>query len=574
MAGGTNKNIKINLDYSDFTGGIKECNQQMALLTQACKTQQAQLGNNASESDKLSITQQTLTQQLQLQTQIVQQASQKLMALCNSEDATAEQVDKAHLAFLKQEEKLNNLKNELDSVNSKLAETRAEEEANGEASTKAAQGVDTFAASFSSAVSIATSLVAALGQVKDAIMDVATASTEWADNLDTTAAQIGINTTTLQEWTYAAEMVDVSVETLQGSFNKLKKNMGEVEKGSESAAEKFEKLGVRVTNSTGSLRSAESVFYDVIDALGGMGNEAERDAAAMDIFGRSATQLNTLIEAGSGSLQKYGAEAQSLGLIMDSETVAALADMNDSFDRLDATMNAAQNRLSAAFAPAVVRVVDVITQMDPAVLEVVAGIGALLSVASALAPVLQAVATITTLSTVAKIANTAATVAETGAETGLGAAAMATNVAMLPQILIATALMAALAGLIHIIKELIDLFTQEADAADKAAESTQRFTSASKGASGGTSQSGSAEHHALGGYTRSNQVWVGEQGAELVDLPVGSYVHNSTDSRNYSRSTNVFNVTIDAKNVNDFNKVVKVFDGLSQSMNRGGYVNG
>ena len=574
MAGGTNKNIKINLDYSDFTGGIKECNQQMALLTQACKTQQAQLGNNASESDKLSITQQTLTQQLQLQTQIVQQASQKLMALCNSEDATAEQVDKAHLAFLKQEEKLNNLKNELDSVNSKLAETRAEEEANGEASTKAAQGVDTFAASFSSAVSIATSLVAALGQVKDAIMDVATASTEWADNLDTTAAQIGINTTTLQEWTYAAEMVDVSVETLQGSFNKLKKNMGEVEKGSESAAEKFEKLGVRVTNSNGSLRSAESVFYDVIDALGGMGNEAERDAAAMDIFGRSATQLNTLIEAGSGSLQKYGAEAQSLGLIMDSETVAALADMNDSFDRLDATMNAAQNRLSAAFAPAVVRVVDVITQMDPAVLEVVAGIGALLSVASALAPVLQAVATITTLSTVAKIANTAATVAETGAETGLGAAAMATNVAMLPQILIATALMAALAGLIYIIKELIDLFTQEADAADKAAESTQRFTSASKGASGGTSQSGSAEHHALGGYTRSNQVWVGEQGAELVDLPVGSYVHNSTDSRNYSRSTNVFNVTIDAKNVNDFNKVVKVFDGLSQSMNRGGYVNG
>ena len=574
MAGSTNKNIKINLDYSDFTGGIKECNQQMALLTQACKTQQAQLGNNASESDKLSITQQTLTQQLMLQTQIVEQASQKLMALCDSEDATAEQVDKAHLAFLKQEEKLNNLKNELDSVNSKLAETTAEEEATGEASTKASQGIDTFAASFSSTVAVATSLVSALGQVKDAIMDVAQQSTQWADDLMTTSAQIGISTTTLQQWTYAAEFVDVSVETLQGSFDRLKKNMGEVADGSRAAEEKFEKLGVSVRGADGHLRNAESVFYEVVDALGGIQNEAERDAAAMDIFGRSATQLNTLLEAGSASLQSYGDEAQSLGIIMDSQTVAALAEMQGSFDRLDATMEAAQNRLSAAFAPAVVQVVNVITQLDPAVLEVVAGIGALLSVASALAPVLQAIATITTLSTAAKIANTAATAAETVAETGLGAAALATNTAMLPQILVAVALTAALAGLIYIIKELIDLFTQEADAADKAAESTNRFTTSAKGTSGSSSQSGSAEHHALGGYTRNNQVWVGEQGAELVDLPVGSYVHNSTDSRNYSRSTNVFNVTIDAKNVNDFNKVIKVFDGLSQSMNRGGYVNG
>ena len=59
--------------------------------------------------------------------------------------------------------------------------------------------------------------------------------------------------------------------------------------------------------------------------------------------------------------------------------------------------------------------------------------------------------------------------------------------------MIATALMAALAGLIYIIKELIELFTQEADAADKAAESTQRFTTASKGTSGSGSKSGSAE---------------------------------------------------------------------------------
>ena len=570
----TNKNIKINLDYSDFTGGIKECNQQMALLTQACKTQQAQLGNNASEVDKLTIQQQMLTQKIQLQLQVVQQSSEKLMALANSEASTAEQVDKAHMAFLRQEEILNNLKNQLETTNEELAKATQEEEANSEASTKAATGIETFSTSVASTIAIVTSLVSALGQVSDAIMDVATKSTQWADDLATTATQIGITTDTLQKWQYASDFVDVSVDTMQSAMVRLTRNMGEVQNGSADAEAAFRQLGVSATTSSGELRSAEQVFYEAIDALGQIDNAAERDALSMKIFGRNATELNTLIEAGSRSLQYYGDEAQRLGLVMDEHTVQSLAEMQNSFDRLGSVMDAASNRLSAAFAPAVVKVVDVITQMDPAVLEVVAGLGTLLSIAASLAPVLQAVASITAMSTVAKLANAGATTVETTAEMGLGAAAMATNAALLPQIAVALLLTAALAGLILLIKELIDAFTMEADAADKAAASTQRFTDSSKGSSGGNGGNGNSEHRALGGYTHSRGVWVGEQGAEYVDLPVGSYVHNSTDSRNYGRSTNIFNVTIDAKNVNDFTKVVKVFDGLSQSMNRGGYVNG
>ena len=570
----TNKNIKINLDYSDFTGGIKECNQQMALLTQSCKTQQAQLGNNASQVDKLTIQQQTLTQKLQVQLQIVEQAAQKLKALAESESSTADQVDKAHIAFLKQEEILNNLKNELDQTTSELQQAAAEEKATGEASTKAAQGVNEFATSFASTIAVATSLVSALQQVGGAIMDVATKSTQWADDLQSTSEIIGVSTETLQKWSYAAEFVDTSVESIQGAMTKLKRNMDDAQEGSRTAQAAFRELGVSVTDSSGHLRNAETVFYEVIDALGSMDNATERDAASMEVFGKSATELNNLIEAGSGALQSYGEEAEGLGIIMDTNTVAALASMNNSFDRLDAVMEAAQARLSAEFAPAVAIVVERISQLDPAVLEVVAGIGALFSVASSLAPVLQAIASVTALSTVAKVANAGATQVQTMAETGLGAAAMATNTAMLPQILIALMLTAALTGLILLIKELIEAFTLEADAADEAAEATNRFTSSAQGAKDETSGGQQSEHHALGGYTRSRGVWVGEQGAEFVELPVGSYVHNSTDSRNFSKSTNVFNVTIDAKNVSDFNKVVKVFDGLSQSMSRGGYVNG
>ena len=101
-------------------------------------------------------------------------------------------------------------------------------------------------------------------------------------------------------------------------------------------------------------------------------------------------------------------------------------------------------------------------------------------------------------------------------------------------------------------------------------------SSSSRGSSSSndsTSNSGKG-HYALGGRVSGKQVWVGEQGAELVELPSGSTVYNHQESRNMTSSSNVFNVTIDAHNVDDFNKVVKVFSGLSQSMSRGGKVNG
>ena len=57
----------------------------------------------------------------------------------------------------------------------------------------------------------------------------------------------------------------------------------------------FQELGVSITDASGQLRDRQEVFYEVIDALGRIENVTERDAVAMDIFGRSAQELNPLI---------------------------------------------------------------------------------------------------------------------------------------------------------------------------------------------------------------------------------------------------------------------------------------
>ena len=564
-----NKNIKINLDYAEFSGGIQDCQRKMGLLTEEFKLQQSALGNNATEVDKLTLKQSSLAQKIDLQIQIVEKAKDRFEAIANAEGATATQVDNAQKAYMKQITTLNQLTNELADVNNKLEES-------GETSNSASQSIENLVTSITTTTAVIASMISAVQQVAQAIGEVATRSTEWADDLETLSSQIGVSTTTLQEWAYASDFVDVSVETLQGSMTKLVRSMSEAQNGSTSAQAAFDSLGVSYQNIDGHLKSTEQVFYEVIDALGGIENVAERDAISMAIFGRSAQDLNTLIEAGSGSLQAYGQEAQQLGIIMSEDQIQALSSMQNSFDKLNNVMNASKNLLSASVAPLFASIADAISQVDPAILAVVGGFGSLISVVSNLAPLLQGVAAITQLLTMSKIATAAATTVETVAEAGLGATATATNVALLPQIAIALALTAALAGLAYAIYKIIDLLTQEADAADKAASSTEKFANASRGSSSSndsTSNPGKS-HYALGGRVSGKQVWVGEQGAELVELPSGSMVYNHQESRNMTSSNNVFNVTIDAHNVDDFNKVVKVFNGLSQSMSRGGKVNG
>ena len=181
---------------------------------------------------------------------------------------------------------------------------------------------------------------------------------DYADEILVLSETTGLSTETLQEFRYMAELVDVSVDTVSGSLRKLTNNMQSAATGSGAAYDAFEALGVTVTDSEGHLRDAEEVFYEVIDAMGQMQNETERDAFAMDIFGRSAMDLNPLVEAGSDAIQGFADEARDMGYVLDDDALTALGDMDDSFERVKLQMEAVRNQIVIALAPAITQIAD------------------------------------------------------------------------------------------------------------------------------------------------------------------------------------------------------------------------
>ena len=169
------------------------------------------------------------------------------------------------------------------------------------------------------------------------------AGSNYADDILTQSVYTRQTTDDLQKYAYAAQFIDVEMETLTKSMTKNIKAMDGARGGTGAVAEAYKQLGVSVTNADGSLRNSNEVYWETIDALKGIPNETERDVLAMQILGKSATELNSVIEAGSDTFKAYGDEAVAMGAVMSGDQLNALGAFNDKLATLTAGMDGLKN---------------------------------------------------------------------------------------------------------------------------------------------------------------------------------------------------------------------------------------
>lgn len=201
----------------------------------------------------------------------------------------------------------------------------------------------------------------AVKEVGSKLLEAATNAGYFADDLNTQAKVTGISTEQLQKYAFAAEQIDVSVDTIAGSMSKLTKNMNAARNGTGAAAEAFDALGISVTDANGELRSNDKVFNEAINALGQIENETERDALAMQIFGKSAQELNPLILGGADALNEYSEMAEKAGLILSQDSLDSLNLISDAMDTFKGTASAAGNLFMTAFAEPVSGAINTLT---------------------------------------------------------------------------------------------------------------------------------------------------------------------------------------------------------------------
>ena len=216
-----------------------------------------------------------------------------------------------------------------------------------------------FGASFASglvaagsiALAIGSEIASGLAQGAQALAEFTTAGGQYADDVLTMSTNTHIAADELQAYMYAAELVDVSVETMTSTMARNIRSMSSAAEGTGAAAEAYAALGVAVTDQNGNLRDSQEVYWDLIDALGEVDDYTQRDSLAMTIFGRSAQQLNSLIAVGSEGMQEYASQAEAAGAILDGDTLDAFHNFDDVSHQLEQGMDAAKNALGTILLP-------------------------------------------------------------------------------------------------------------------------------------------------------------------------------------------------------------------------------
>ena len=350
----------------EYKQAISEIGSGMKVLDSEMRKVSSAYAQNADSVEALNAKNDVLERKISTQTEKIEYLRAALQQSAEKYGEADKRTMQWQTSLNNAEAELNNLNNQFDENKQKIADSRKEmgnlgDVVNGLTSKLGIQLPDSMKSSMNAMGSLDASslalaggfaaVAAAIVKAEKAMISMTKESAAFADNIITLSMQTGQSTQQLQEFAYASELIDVSVDTLQGSLTKLTNNMQNTMNGTGNAKASFEALGVSVTNADGSMRSANDVFYETIDALGQVKNETERDAMAMDIFGRSAQDLNPLIIQGSKTIKAYADEAHNMGYVLDDEALSALGAVDDAYQRLQKTQEGVKNQLAVEFAP-------------------------------------------------------------------------------------------------------------------------------------------------------------------------------------------------------------------------------
>ena len=365
-----NFGLKIGLEgEKEFKSALASINQQFKVLGSEMAIVEAEFGKNDSSVAGLTARNQVLTKEIEAQKQKVE----TLRAALDNASASFGENDKRTLnwqiqlnnatATLKTMEKqLEENENAIDEVGKEMDDTAKDTDKLEKELDDAGKEADDAGGKFDKLGSVVKGVGAAMATsfaaigaatiaAGKALTDMAVDSAAYADEILTQSTVTGMSTDSLQAYAYAADLVDVSIETLTGSMAKNVKSMSNAANGSKLYAEAYDKLGVSITNADGSLRDSETVYWETIDALGQMTNETERDAVAMQLFGKSAQELNPLIAQGSAGIAELTEEAKNAGAVLGGDTLSQLGAFDDSVQRLTQGSEAAKRALGTVLLP-------------------------------------------------------------------------------------------------------------------------------------------------------------------------------------------------------------------------------
>lgn len=535
---------------SEINAALRVNNAELEAVKEAYKGNEDGIDGLTAKQDALNRSINTQKERLGVLEDALEKTSEKYGDADTRTLRMRESLIKAQTQLQKTQRELDDTSDKLENSNKnteKLSSTLGElADAAGVNLPQALQSMTTEIDSASKAGAV---LVGALAGIVTGLVSATISTAENAKELKTLSQQTGLTVEQLQELEYTSAALGIEEDEVQDKMKDLTSAMRDARDGSEDTKKAFDRLGVSVTERNGELRSAGDVFYEVIDALGGIRNGTERDAVAMQIFGEEAQKLNPLIYAGKDALLEYAEEANNLGYVMDTGTVEKFSELDAQMQELSKRSEALKNSFAVVLLPILTAFFNSISAIPAPVLQTLVVIGGLVISALALAKVIKEIT-----STASAIGDFFDMVSGKGLKT-------------------TAIILGVVAGLVVLAAVIAAILQKQDEVAQITGDVNQTLGSINGSVEQAQNNYQRIAYHAKGTmYHQGGWAVVGEEGPELIDLPKGSRVYTASQTRkmlNGQGNINNYYVTIDAKSVKEFDDIVRIANQKKSSIRQG-----
>lgn len=184
---------------------------------------------------------------------------------------------------------------------------------------------------------------------------------ESAAKLGELAQSTGVSVEALSGLGFVAKQTGVDSETMTRGLERLNKHILTAATAPAGTISAFDRLGISVKNSDGSLKDSGQVFTEIAGKFSAMQDGAAKSGLAIELFGRAGAELVPALNAGAAGIQGFVDQAKSLGIVLDTETAEAAHKFEQSLNTISAAGEGVALELTKQLLPTLQTVTDAIT---------------------------------------------------------------------------------------------------------------------------------------------------------------------------------------------------------------------
>lgn len=186
------------------------------------------------------------------------------------------------------------------------------------------------------------------------------ATVKQGDEAAKAGARVGVTAQEMQELGFAAEQAGASMVDVETAFRRQARAAVDASQGLGRSGDAYKKLGINVRDATGQIKQPLPLFLESAEALSKLTNESVKASIAQEFFGRGASKILPLINAGAAGINALRQEARDLGFVLSAEDAVAAEELTDNMNRLTKIAVGLRNVVGTGLIPVMNTMSDVL----------------------------------------------------------------------------------------------------------------------------------------------------------------------------------------------------------------------